>query len=117
MEPERPALPEEMERFLAYLETERRASPHTRKAYRVDLEQYAAALAAAGAPLVPGTPAAIRRFLSSAAGSAGAVSLARKLSAIRSLYRFLVREGLATSNPGRGVATPRRPRRLPEVLP
>jgi integrase/recombinase XerC len=115
--PARPTLPSEMERFLAYLETERRASPHTRKAYRVDLEQYAAHLAAAGEALVPASPAVVRNFLSRAAGEAGAVSLARKLSTIRSLYRFLVKEGIAPGNPARGVATPRRPKRLPEVLP
>ncbi len=45
------------------------------------------------------------------------MSLARKLSAVRSLYRFLVREGLAEANPARAVASPRRPKRLPEVLP
>ncbi len=117
MAADRPAAPPEIEGFLAYLETERRASPHTRKAYRVDLEQYAAHLAAAGEPLVPGSPGAIRRYLSSAAGDAGAVSLARKLSAIRSLYRFLVREGIAPGNPARGVSSPRRPKRLPEALP
>jgi integrase/recombinase XerC len=117
MPPEAPALPPEISRFLAYLETERRASPHTRKAYRVDLGQYASHLAREREPLVPSSPARIRAYLSQAAGSAGAVSLARKLSAIRSLYRFLVREGVAESNPARAVATPRRPRRLPEVLP
>jgi integrase/recombinase XerC len=117
MLPDPPALPAEMSRFLDYLETERRASPHTRKAYRVDLEQYAAHLAQAAEPVVPSSPARIRAYLSHAAGAAGPVSLARKLSAIRSLYRFLVREGLASSNPARAVATPRRPKRLPEVLP
>ncbi len=117
MDSPRPAPPPEIERFLAYLETERRASSHTRKAYRVDLEQYAAYLAAAGEALVPGSPGIIRRYLSSAAGAAGAVSLARKLSTVRSLYRFLVREGIAPGNPARGVASPRRPKRLPEVLP
>jgi integrase/recombinase XerC len=117
MEPEAVPLLPEMERFLAYLETERRASPHTRRAYHLDLEQYAAHLAVAGEPLVPSSPATIRGFLSRAAGEAGAVSLARKLSTLRSLYRFLVKEGLAPGNPARGVASPRRPKRLPEVLP
>jgi integrase/recombinase XerC len=114
---DRPIAPPEIERFLSYLETERRASPHTSKAYRVDLEQYAAHLAASGEPLVPSSPGSIRRFLSAAAGQAGAVSLARKLSALRSLYRFLIREGIASANPARGVATPRLPKRLAEVLP
>lgn len=111
------ALPVEMQRFEAYLRTERRASPHTVRAYLVDLEQYARYLADSGQPLLPGTPLAVRGFLARAAGEAGAASLSRKLSTLRSLYRFLVREGLAEGNPARGVASPRRPRRLPEVLP
>lgn len=111
------ATPDEIGRFLAYLATERRSSSHTLKAYRVDLCQYAAHLASAGEPVVPSSPARIRAFLASVAGEAGPVSLARKLSAVRSLYRFLVREGLAEANPARAVASPRRPKRLPEVLP
>jgi len=112
-----PTPPSEIGRFLAYLETERRASAHTIRAYRADLEQYSNHLRAAGEALVPGSTASVRAFLSRAAGKADAVSLARKLSTVRSLYRFLVREGLATVNPARAVATPRRPKRLPEVLP
>jgi integrase/recombinase XerC len=45
------------------------------------------------------------------------VTLARKLSTLRSLYRYLVREGLSAANPARGVASPRRPKKLPTVLP
>jgi integrase/recombinase XerC len=111
------ALAPELRRFAAHLAAERRGSPHTLKAYLTDLSQYAAYLAEVGVPLVPSSPAAVRGFLAHAAGSAGPVTLGRKLSAIRSLYRFLVREGLAPSNPARGVASPRRPRKLPEVLP
>jgi integrase/recombinase XerC len=110
-------LPPEIQRFEAYLRTERRASPHTVKAYLVDLEQFCRHAAATGQPLVPGSPLLVRGFLARAAGEAGAVSLGRKLSTLRSLYRFLVREGLAPGNPARGVASPKRPRRLPDVLP
>ncbi len=117
MPPDPDALPPEIRRFAVYLETERRASVHTRKAYLVDLGQYAAFLAEAGEGVVPSSPALVRGFLARASADAGATSLARKVSAIRSLYRFLVREGLAPGNPARAVATPRRPKRLPEVLP
>ncbi|MBK9519531.1 MAG: tyrosine recombinase XerC [Anaeromyxobacter sp.] len=110
-------LPAEVQRFEVFLRTEKRASPHTLKAYLGDLAQYAAYLAEAGQPLVPSSPLLVRGWLARQAGGAGAVSLGRKLSAIRSLYRFLVREGLADANPARGVASPKRPRRLPEVLP
>jgi len=111
------ALPVEIQRFEAYLRTERRASPHTVKAYLVDLEQFVRHAAQAGQAILPGSALLVRGFLGRAAGQAGAVSLGRKLSTIRSLYRFLVREGLASGNPARGVASPKRPRRLPEVLP
>ena len=74
-------------------------------------------LAARGAPLVPSSPALVRGFVASASGGAGPVTLARKLSAVRSFYRYLVKEGLAATNPARAVASPRQPRRLPEVLP
>jgi integrase/recombinase XerC len=110
-------LPEEIRRFARHLEVERRASPHTLKGYLSDLGQYAAWLAETGQPLLPGSPGAIRAFLARAAGTAGAPSLARKLSALRSLYRFLVREGLADQNPARLVASPKQPKRLPTVLP
>ncbi|HVO21550.1 MAG TPA: tyrosine recombinase XerC [Anaeromyxobacter sp.] len=116
MAPERPERFPELDLFLAHLETERRASAHTRRAYRQDLEQYARFLAGAGQGLVPSSPAQVRAFLVHAAGTAGAGSLARKLSAIRSLYRFLVREAIAPGNPARAVASPRQPRNLPEVL-
>jgi integrase/recombinase XerC len=111
------ALPPELQRFAAHLETERRASPHTRRAYLADLAQYAEFLAGQGAPLVPSSPALVRAFVARAAATAGATSLGRKLSTLRSFYRFLVREGLAPGNPARAVGTPRRPKRLPHVLP
>ncbi len=114
---ERNALPPELRRFAAYLENERRASPHTLKAYLGDLAQYAAYLADAGVAIVPSSPALVRAFVARAAGASGATSLGRKLSTLRSFYAFLVREGLAPGNPARAVASPRRPKRLPEVLP
>jgi integrase/recombinase XerC len=110
-------LPAEMRRYAAHLATERRASPHTIRAYLGDLAEYAAHLAEVGAPVVPGSPALVRGYVARAAGTAAAASLGRKLSTLRSFYRFLVREGLAPGNPARAFASPRRPKRLPQVLP
>lgn len=117
MPPAIASLPSEIQLFARYLETERRASPHTLKGYLTDLGQYAAYLANAGEAIVPGAPNVIRGFLAHVSGESGATSLARKLSALRSLYRFLVREGLAPGNPARVVASPKLPKRLPQVLP
>ncbi len=111
------ALAPELQRFEDYLRVERRASPHTLQAYRSDLAQYAAWLGGRGSVLVPSSPTLVRGFIASTAAEVGPATQARKLSAIRSFYRHLVREGLAGSNPARAVASPRQPRRLPEVLP
>ncbi len=111
------ALPSEIQRFARHLESERRASAHTLRAYLSDLAQYSAYLGEAGVALVPSSPAAVRGFIARAAATCQGASLARKLSAIRALYRFLVKERLAPANPARGVASPRTPRRLPQVLP
>ena len=43
-------------------------------------------------------------------------SIARKLAAIRSFFKFAVREGLVLRNPARMVATPKLPKRIPSVL-
>ena len=43
-------------------------------------------------------------------------SIARKLAAIRSFFKFAVREGLVVRNPARMVATPKLPKRIPAVL-
>jgi integrase/recombinase XerC len=109
--------PPEIERFLAYLASERRASPHTMRAYRADLGQYASWLADRGEGLARASPSLVRGFLAHAAGGSGPAGIGRKLSAVRSLHRFLLREGLVATNPARGVSSPRLPRRLPRALP
>jgi integrase/recombinase XerC len=111
------ALPPEIRRYAAHLETEKRASAHTVRAYLLDLSQYAEFLSEAGASVVPSSPSLVRAFVARASASAGPTSLGRKLSTLRSFYRFLVREGLAAGNPARAVQGPRRPRKLPDVLP
>jgi integrase/recombinase XerC len=115
--PDVAALPEEVQRFERWLVGERRASERTRKAYLADLAAYSAWLAGMGVPVVPSSPAAVRGWLGREAATNGPASLARKLSTVRSFYRFLVKEKLATGNPARAVQAPRLPRRLPEVLP
>ena len=117
MAPDPAEAPPELRRFEVHLRTERRASPQTVRAYLADLGQYASFLAGEREALVPSSPALVRAFLARAAAGAGPVSLARKLSTLRTFYRFLIRERLAPGNPARAVAAPRRPSRLAEVLP
>jgi integrase/recombinase XerC len=108
--------------FLEYLSSERDYSPHTVAAYRRDVDEYLAFLAAywnvAQPDLAQADPLTLRGFLGELSRrGAGRKTLGRKLSAIRSFYRYGMRVGALSANPARRVATPRTPRRLPKVLP
>jgi integrase/recombinase XerC len=111
------AQPDEVQRFERWLAGERRASDQTRRAYLADLAAYVAYLGEVGMPLVPSSPSAVRGWLGRESATNGPTSVARKLSTVRSFYRFLVKERVAEANPARAVQAPRRPRKLPEVLP
>jgi integrase/recombinase XerC len=101
--------------FLTYLRNERNVSPHTVRSYQSDLEQLSAFLG--NKELSTVDHQTLRRFIARLMqDDVKKSSIARKLSAIRSFFRYLNREGLLTNNPARLVATPRRDKRLPAVL-
>ncbi len=96
------------------------ASAHTIDAYATDLREFLESLSPRGAP--PPEPDAIdllmlRQWLAGLyrRGQA-AVTIRRKLAAVRGLFRFLMREGLVHKNVARLVRTPKAPQKLPEVL-
>ena len=101
--------------FIAYLRNERNVSPHTLRSYHSDLEQLSTFLGDKELSAVDHQT--LRRFIAHLMqGEVKKSSIARKLSAIRTFFRYLNREGILTSNPARLVATPRREQRLPAVL-
>lgn len=107
-----------IEAFLQVLEAEHNASPHTRAAYRRDLEAFQRFLQREGAGgWARVTPAVARRYLALLHRTHARASIARHLSAIRSFYRFLRREGRVATSPLRLITAPRRGRRLPQALP
>jgi integrase/recombinase XerC len=95
---------------------------NTRLAYRKDLREFMAAMAArlpkegGGPDLALVDPLAVRAFLALLHKKNAKSTLARKLSALRSFYRFLERRGLAASNPAESVATPKRKKAQPGYL-
>jgi integrase/recombinase XerC len=109
---------QQLERFAAHLSHERRCSPHTVAAYRRDLAQFVSALVTQqlqGFAAV--THDHVRRFAAARHRLGGDPrSIARALSAVRSLYAFLIREGLAPMNPADGVRAPQSEKRLPRTL-
>ncbi|MBI4401089.1 MAG: tyrosine recombinase XerC [Nitrospirae bacterium] len=109
--------------FVTFLEVERGASRETIRGYQSDLRQflsYANTLRPADAPrLLPEAvdPLMIRGYLAWLDRKREKQSsLARKLAALRSFYRFLAREGRAGVNPAAEVRTPKQPEHLPRVL-
>jgi len=100
-------------RFLRSLR-ERNASAHTIKAYTGDLEKFAAYVGEAGWKQIDHVR--IRGFLSQLYDQGlSKTSVARALAAVRSLYRWLAREGVVEQNPAALVSTPRLPKKLPRV--
>lgn len=102
--------------FLAYLRFERGLADNTIRAYKLDLRQYDSFLLTEGIDPADATTADVRAFLTTLDGSSAGATRARKGSVMRSFYRFLVREGLADSDPTAAIPTPRRGRKLPTVL-
>ncbi|HKT67784.1 MAG TPA: tyrosine recombinase XerC [Terriglobales bacterium] len=92
----------------------RNASVHTINAYRKDLAGFAAQVGEAGWEDIDHVR--IRGFLSRLyERGLSKTSVARSLAAVRSLYRWMAREGLVEQNPAKLVATPRLPKKLPRV--
>ncbi len=109
-----------IEKFLGYLRYERNASPHTARSYQIDLQQFSDYLAPPGGKRVALEEVdhrLIREFMGHLHDlHLERTSIARKLAALRSFFKFCVRESLLAQNPARLVATPKLPKRVPSVL-
>jgi integrase/recombinase XerD len=103
--------------FLGTLQTERGASRHTVAAYRRDLTDFRRFLARGGHSVDQVRPDDIVSYLEDAkARGLKPASIARRLAAVRGLYRHLVREEALSRDPTEHVDTPRAGRSLPKTL-
>src|SRR3990172_3956517 len=101
--------------FLRYLRIEKNVSVHTERSYLSDLEQLFDFI---GENDLAGVDhQALRQYVGHIMKlKVRKSSIARKLSAIRTFFKYLNREGILTKNPARLIATPRREKLLPSVL-
>jgi integrase/recombinase XerC len=111
---------EAIAKYLEYLQSVRNSSPHTVLNYRKDLEQFLAYLSPPRAQppaLTDVTHTLIREFVAHLHDQGLAKSsIARKLAALRSFFKYCVREGRLKESPARLVPTPKLPKRIPSVL-
>ncbi len=115
----------QIDQFIQYLTLERGASEHTCRAYLNDLSHLEGFISTSGLyPISEGGEVDVSRvdrdiiriYLRGLFRSNKRSSIARRLASIRSFFQYLVREGVVSKNPAKGVATPKAERYLPSTL-
>lgn len=104
------------ESFLQYISTEKRYSRHTVTSYKNDLDQFVNWLEETrpGADLLSVTHGDVRGWMISLLeGGASAATVHRKISALRTLVRYMRRHELISGDPVAGLKLPRKPKQLP----
>jgi integrase/recombinase XerC len=106
--------------FIRHLETEKLRSKETVRAYTADLQDFKCYLGSHSLQELKHVNRIdafhIRGFFAARFGKIKKASLGRKLAGIRTFFRFLVREGIVTSNPASGIKAPKREKPLPKAL-
>ncbi len=100
--------------YFDHLKYERACSAHTIDAYRRDLKQMSEFFGGRGWEKI--TADDLRSYISSLFGKVQAVSLARKVSCLRSFFRYLVKKQRMGKSPAEGLTLPRLPKKLPRFL-
>lgn len=111
------ALSNPAEEFLSWLAVERGRSQNTIASYRRDIAAYEMHLGEQGLPPLGATAGDLERYLARLRASGhGPATVARVVSSLRGLHRFLVDEGYAASDPTADLEPGRIPLRLPKAL-
>ncbi|MDG6347643.1 tyrosine recombinase XerC [Luteimonas sp. 8-5] len=112
-----PAPHSTVDQYLEHLEVERMVSPNTLDGYRRDLAALDAWSQAQSRDLPALGPEDIRAFVASEhRRGLSPKSLQRRLSAVRSFYRWLLKNGRIAASPAAAIRAPKAPRKLPQVL-
>ena len=103
------------EKFFVYLKAEKNYSPHTLRSYTHDLTRFYRFLE--GRPLEGVTKEALRSFLAEMVSQGlSKRTMGRRMAALRTFFRFLVREGYLQKNPMGTVKNPKLEKKLPMVM-
>ncbi len=102
--------------WLKHLQFERNLSAHSLRAYTVDLEHFCDFLTAQDSNPISADRELIREYAASLHDKMQPSSVARRLSALRTFYKYLCRTGRLETNPIDGLRGPRQPKTLPKML-
>jgi len=107
-----------LERFFNYLQYEKRYSKHTLIAYQNDLQQYSQFLTSLETDIIKTNHHAVRAWMVSLMDNEiDPRSINRKISVLRSLYKFLLKENLIEENPILKIKAPKVAKKLPTFIP
>jgi integrase/recombinase XerC len=108
-----------IDKFIDYLRYERNVSPETIREYRRDMQQFADFLTPPGEktlPLEQIDHRVIREYVAHMYDrKLERASVARRLASMRTFFKFCVREKYVKQNPARLIATPKLPKRIPQI--
>lgn len=105
-----------IEPFLVWLTVERGRSANTLAAYRRDLAEYVAWLAERGRTLDTTEVDDVQAYAEALRARLAPASVARKISVVRALHRWLASEGILDTDPTAQLESPARPKGLPKAL-
>ncbi len=104
-----------IDKFIRYLQIEKEMSPHTVRNYAIDLRGFAEFISDKKTEEIDYLT--LRKFLADLRNkNLDKSSVARKVSTLRSFFKFLVREGYIKTNPALGLSTPKKDKKLPSFL-
>ncbi|TAE10879.1 MAG: integrase, partial [Bacteroidetes bacterium] len=108
-----------LDNFSAYLQFQKRSSVHTYTAYTNDLQQFFAFLESQyqSPPIPQITPSIIRSWLAELKqDKMGAKTIHRKVSTLRSFFKYLLRQSVITTSPMQTIVTPKIPKRITQYV-
>jgi len=109
-----------IKQFEQYLQVEKNASEHTCRNYLLDLREFDSFITGKASSSVSGVEQisnlTIRGYMGQLAKNNKKSSQARKLSALRTFFRFLIKQGVIIDNPASVVRTPKQDKYLPQHL-
>ena len=107
---------QDIAQFLRYIQTERRLSAHSLRAYTLDLEHFYDWCTVAEVSTRLATREHIREYVMDLHDKLAPASVARRLSTLRTFYKFLIRSNRLDASPVDGLRGPKQAKMLPDML-